>query len=84
MLAEVALHLETRLREYAGSRKVIRLDHAFTAYTGDIIGRMCLDTDDPGDRFLSREDFSADWQVFLDSAHMNLPLMRYLGHGSCK
>ncbi|KAI0532735.1 cytochrome P450 [Xylaria digitata] len=61
MLAEVALHLETRLREYAGTGKIVRLDHAFTAYTGDIIGRMCLDTDDPGDRFLSREDFSADW-----------------------
>ncbi|KAJ3576080.1 hypothetical protein NPX13_g3817 [Xylaria arbuscula] len=75
MLAEVALHLETRLREYAGSGEVIRLDHAFTAYTGDIIGRMCLDTDDLGDRFLSREDFSADWRVFLDSAGMITLLM---------
>jgi hypothetical protein len=64
MLAEVALHLETRLRQYAGTGQVLRLDHAFTAYTGDVIGRMCLDSDDPGDRFLSKADFSADWYVF--------------------
>ncbi|KAI0503427.1 cytochrome P450 [Xylaria bambusicola] len=74
MLAEVALHLETRLREYTGSGKVIRLDHAFTAYTGDIIGRMCLDTDDPGDRFLSREDFSADWSWIMQMIVRSVPL----------
>ncbi|TGJ82761.1 hypothetical protein E0Z10_g6001 [Xylaria hypoxylon] len=74
MLAEVALNLETRLREYAGTGKVVRLDHAFTAYTGDIIGRMCLDTDDPGDRFLSREDFSADWSWIMQMIVRSVPL----------
>ncbi|KAJ2997361.1 hypothetical protein NUW58_g678 [Xylaria curta] len=74
MLAEVALHLETRLRQYAGTGKIVRLDHAFTAYTGDIIGRMCLDTDDPGDRFLSKEDFSADWFWIMHMIIRSVPL----------
>ncbi|KAI0969500.1 cytochrome P450 [Xylaria arbuscula] len=74
MLAEVALHLETRFRELAGTGKVVRLDHAFTAYTGDIIRRMCLDSDDPGDRFLSREDFSADWFCVMQMIVRSVPL----------
>ncbi|KAI0872423.1 cytochrome P450 [Hypoxylon argillaceum] len=74
MLAEVALHLETRLRQYASTGEVIRLDHAFTAYTGDIIGRMCLDTDDPGDRFLSKDDFSADWSWVMQMIIRSVPL----------
>ncbi|KAI0103057.1 cytochrome P450 [Nemania sp. FL0031] len=74
MLAEVALHLETRLRQYTGTGEVIRLDHAFTAYTGDIIGRMCLDTDDPGDRFLSKDDFSADWSWIMQMIIRSVPL----------
>ncbi|KAI3321134.1 cytochrome P450 [Xylariaceae sp. AK1471] len=74
MLAEVALHLETRLRQYAGTGKVLRLDHAFTAYTGDVIGRMCLDSDDPSNRFLSKEDFSADWFWIMQMIIRSIPL----------
>ncbi|KAI1750738.1 cytochrome P450 [Xylaria castorea] len=74
MLAEVALHLETRLRQYAGTGKIVRLDHAFTAYTGDIIGRMCLDTDDPSDKFLNKEDFSADWFWVMQMIVRSVPL----------
>ncbi|KAI8945719.1 cytochrome P450 [Xylaria longipes] len=72
MLAEVAL--ETRLRQYAGTSKIVRLDHAFTAYTGDIIGRMCLDTDDPSDKFLNRDDFSADWFWVMQMIVRSVPL----------
>ncbi|KAI0544741.1 cytochrome P450 [Xylaria curta] len=74
MLAEVALHLETRLRQYAGTGKIVRLDHAFTAYTGDIIGRMCLDTDDPSDKFLNKDDFSADWFWVMHMIVRSVPL----------
>lgn len=64
MLAEVALHLESRFRELEGTNSVIRLDHAFSAFSGDIIGRICLGTDDRGshgDRFLDSQDFASDW-----------------------
>ncbi|KAI1177038.1 cytochrome P450 [Nemania sp. FL0916] len=78
MLAETALHLETRLREYAGTGEIVRLDHAFTAYTGDIIGRMCLETNDPGDRFLSKGDFSADWAWIMHMIIRSVPLFSAL------
>ncbi|XDG03563.1 hypothetical protein ABKA04_003178 [Annulohypoxylon sp. FPYF3050] len=61
VIAEVALHLESRLREFSGTNKVIRLDHAFSAYAGDVVGRMCLDTKDRRDRFLNEANFSPDW-----------------------
>ncbi|KAI1079136.1 cytochrome P450 [Whalleya microplaca] len=61
VIAEVAEHLDSRLREFAGTNKVIRLDHAFSAYAGDVVGRMCLDTKNRNDRFLSDPDFSPDW-----------------------
>ena len=67
MLAEVALHLESRFRELEGTNSVIRLDHAFSAFSGDIIGRICLGTDDRGshgDRFLDSQDFASDWYSF--------------------
>ncbi|TVY92052.1 Cytochrome P450 monooxygenase [Lachnellula willkommii] len=74
MLAEVALHLETRLREFAGTNKVIRLDHAFSAYTGDIVGRMCLDTHDASHRFLSEQNFSDEWFDVIIMIIRSLPL----------
>lgn len=60
MLAEVALHLEGRLKAFKGQQKVIRLDHAFSAFSGDIIGRICLDTTEGG-AFLDDTDFAPDW-----------------------
>jgi hypothetical protein len=63
MLAEVALHLESRLRDLKGQNRVIRLDHAFSAFSGDIIGRICLD--DGKDRFLDDPDFAPHWFVSL-------------------
>lgn len=60
MLAEVALHLEERLREMKGQHKLVRLDHAFSAFSGDIIGRICLDGGEEG-RFLDDPDFGSDW-----------------------
>lgn len=61
MMAEVALHLESRLREFEGQMKVIRLDHALSAFSGDIIGRICLGEVQPGDKFLNDLDFAPDW-----------------------
>jgi hypothetical protein len=59
MLAEVALHLETKLRERAVA-EVFHLDHAFSAFSGDIIGKICLDNEDLG-RFLDHPEFVPDW-----------------------
>lgn len=60
MLAEVALHLEGRLRGMKGQHKIFRLDHAFSAFSGDIIGRICLDAEEEG-RFLDDPNLGRDW-----------------------
>lgn len=62
MLAEVAFHLEQRLRALKGQNKVIRLDHAFSAFSGDIIGRICLDSgESESSSFLDDDQFAPDW-----------------------
>ena len=61
MLVEVTLKLEARLRQFAGKNQPIRLDHAFSAFSGDIIGRICLDKDDNSEEFLDDPDFAPDW-----------------------
>ncbi|KAK4066137.1 uncharacterized protein Triagg1_8205 [Trichoderma aggressivum f. europaeum] len=77
MLAEVALHLESRFRELEGKNAVIRLDHAFSAFSGDIIGRICLGTGDRGshgDRFLDAPDFASDWYNVIHAIVRSIPL----------
>ena len=62
MLAEVALRLEERLRQSKGQNRVIRLDHAFSAFAGDIIGRVCLDSRNAEESsLLDDPDFAPEW-----------------------
>lgn len=63
MLAEVALKLESRIRALEGTNMVIRLDHAFSAFSGDIIGKICLDSGDDSKTFLSHPTFNPEWYV---------------------
>ncbi|RAK82730.1 cytochrome P450 [Aspergillus fijiensis CBS 313.89] len=74
MLAEVALKLEARLREYEGTHTVIRLDHAFSAFSGDIIGRICLDREDAGNEFLDDPLFAPDWYNLIHNLVRSIPL----------
>jgi hypothetical protein len=60
MLADIALRLEERLLKLSGSGKVIRLDHAFSAFSGDIIGRICLGSKNKNE-FLDDPDFAPHW-----------------------
>ncbi|CAN8097128.1 unnamed protein product [Discula destructiva] len=75
MLAEVSLHLEQRLRALKGQHKVIRLDHAFSAFSGDIIGRICLDSGEAKeDGFLDDPDFAPDWYNVIHTIVRSIPL----------
>ena len=58
MLVELTIKLLDRLKSSAG--RVVRLDHAFTAYAGDVVRRLCCDEKDD---LLDRPDFSAYWYV---------------------
>lgn len=62
LLVEVSLHLEQRLRALKGQHMVIRLDHAFLAFSGDIISRICLDgAESDFNSFLDDQNFAPDW-----------------------
>jgi hypothetical protein len=62
VLGDVALKLESRLQELSGTRTVIRLDHALSAFSGDVISRICLG-DKNTNEFLDDPDFAPYWQV---------------------
>ncbi|KAM7213240.1 Cytochrome P450 [Rhypophila decipiens] len=74
MLAEVALDLESRFRELERQNNAIRLDHAFSAFSGDVIARICLDSDDSENRFLNHPDFSPEWYEMIDTIIRSIPL----------
>lgn len=59
MLDELVLLLVTRLKEYAGTGKVVRLDHVFSALAGDVISNICIDN--PASSMLKDPDFNPEW-----------------------
>lgn len=65
MVAEVTKRFEERLVKLKGTGMIVRLDHAFSAFSGDIIGAICWEKQD---RFLDDPDFSPDWSVQLSRA----------------
>lgn len=62
MLADVVKKLEDRLQALKGTYKVIRLDHAFSAFSGDIIGSICWEKQE---QFLDDPEFAPEWYVQL-------------------
>jgi cytochrome P450 len=78
MLKETVLKLETRLREYSGTKRVIRLDHAFSAFSSDVMCHICLSGglgDEKRADFLDDPDFSPEW-YFLCSSAVRVELTR--------
>jgi hypothetical protein len=77
MLGEVVLKLESRFREFEGSHKVIRLDHAFSAFSSDVMCRLCLTKSSDKDcrlDFLDDNSFSPDWFNCINTMITSLPL----------
>lgn len=58
MLAEVVEKLTSKIEAQKGTTSIIRLDHAFSAFSGDVIGRICWE--DKKD-LLDEPDFGRDW-----------------------
>lgn len=57
-IAEVVGKLVGRFEALKGTRTVIRLDHAFTAFSGDIIGELCCEN---RKSFLDDPNFAPQW-----------------------
>lgn len=60
MIAETVNKLVGRFEKLKGTDTVIRLDHVFTAFTGDVIGNLCCVE---RINFLDDENFSPEWCV---------------------
>lgn len=58
MIIEEAKLLNDRLEELRGTKRVIRLDHVFSAFAGDVIGRICCETPP---NLMSEPEFGKDW-----------------------
>ncbi|KAK7935352.1 hypothetical protein PG985_000847 [Apiospora marii] len=74
LLADCALHLESRLRGLEGTHTVVRLDHAFSAFSGDIIQRICLGDSEFEGRFLDDPEFAPDWYNVIHMIIRSIPL----------
>ena len=57
-IGEAVAKLMRRFEALNGTGQIIRLDHAFIAFSGDVITRLC--TDKPRD-LLDEASFSPDW-----------------------
>ncbi|KAI4284882.1 MAG: hypothetical protein L6R38_001091 [Xanthoria sp. 2 TBL-2021] len=58
LLAETIEKFEDRLEQTKGSGSVIRLDHAFFALSGDVVGKLCWAEKE---EFLDDPNFSPEW-----------------------
>jgi len=74
MLKEVVLKMENRLRECAKTDKVIRLDHVFSAFSSDVMCRICLSGGPDGEKrpdFLDDPDFSPEWYALPSATRIS-------------
>lgn len=60
-----------RFGSLRGTGQVVRLDHAFTAFSGDVINRLCID--DPPN-LVGDPEFSPGWFDLFHSGIVSLPL----------
>lgn len=58
ILQDAVQKLEKRFEMLRGTGSVVRLDYAFTAFTGDIIGTVCCDE---RENFLDDPEFAPHW-----------------------
>lgn len=72
MVAELCEKLIVgRFESLKGTGKVVRLDHAFTAFSGDVINRLCIN--DPPNLVDDRE-FAPGWFELFHTGIVSLPL----------
>lgn len=75
MLGDLAQKLVGRFEALKGSHAVVRLDHVFVAFSGDVIRRLCCEEQND---FLDDPNFASDWYVPYE-----FPLVRlFYNYGS--
>ena len=72
MVAELTEKLIVgRFERFKGTGRVVRLDHAFNAFSGDVINRICID--DPPN-FVDDPEFAPGWFELFHNGIVSLPL----------
>ncbi|KAL9586474.1 MAG: hypothetical protein Q9212_000890 [Teloschistes hypoglaucus] len=74
VIAETTEKLASRLEGLKGTGSVIRFDHACSAFSGDIISRICWQDEDG---FLDDPNFAPEW--YIKTSTLALPLTGQLG-----
>ncbi|KAL3471911.1 cytochrome P450 [Aspergillus californicus] len=73
MVAELTEKLVVgRFEKFKGTGQVVRLDHAFTAFSGDVINRLCIDS--PSEVYLEDREFAPWWFDMFHLGSVSLPL----------
>ncbi|KAI8623119.1 cytochrome P450 family protein [Xylariaceae sp. FL1651] len=76
MVAELCEKLVVnRFSSFKKTKKVVRLDHAFLAFSGDVISRLCID--DPPN-LIDDPDFAPEWFDLFHTVIKSLPLFMAL------
>lgn len=69
MLAQVVANLVSRFEALKGTHSVVRLDHAFMAFSGDVICKICcVEHDD----FLQDPEFAPHWSAVASTSYESL------------
>lgn len=66
MITELTVKMERRLHEFSGTGKVVRMDHVFSAFSSDVMRRICLSVGPNGEKspdLLDDPDFCPEWFV---------------------
>lgn len=72
MVAEVCENLVVkRLESFKGTGKIVRLDHAFLAFAGDVVGRICMDNPR---NLVHDPEFAPDYFNLFHTVIKSLPL----------
>jgi cytochrome P450 len=65
--------LMKRFEDFQGTGRVVRLDHAMLAFTGDVVGHICVD--EPRE-LIEDEDFCPEWYNLHHSMVKCIPLLQ--------
>lgn len=71
VLAELVEKFAGRLEALKGTGSVIRLDHACSAFSGDIIGQICWNNEE---KFLDDPNFAPEWYNLIQTIILSIPL----------
>jgi len=72
MVADVARRFVRRLESYQGTDQVIRLDHAYVALAGDVVGKICFESHF---NLVEEPNFGVEWYNLLHDFIHSLPLV---------